>query len=78
MKYIVSIAFISFCCSQLSADHHDKATTYGRGVGYMNEAKCEEENKDGCEKVGLLHYPKCKEGFKAVGCCICAPAHEHK
>jgi hypothetical protein len=50
-----------------------KPEPYGRGVGYVNEKKCENENPIGCEKNGLLYYPKCKEGFHNFGCCVCSP-----
>lgn len=52
-----------------------KKGEYGRGAGYAiwDEAKCTRENSQGCEKNGALFYPKCKEGFKAVGCCVCSP-----
>jgi hypothetical protein len=50
-----------------------KAAGYGRGTGYASSDKCTKENKQGCEKSGLLQYPKCKDGFKAVGCCVCSP-----
>ena len=46
---------------------------YGRGVGYVawKKDKCEAENAQGCEKNGAMWYPKCREGFESVGCCIC-------
>jgi len=25
----------------------------------------------GCQKYGLLYYPKCQVGYSAVGCCVC-------
>jgi len=52
-----------------------KPSPYGRGVGYSlwNLGKCEKENSQGCEKNGLLYYPKCKENFYNVGCCVCSP-----
>ncbi|KAF0701626.1 Aste57867_7941 [Aphanomyces stellatus] len=50
-----------------------KPSGYGRGVGYFKEAKCTKENSQGCEKNGLLWYPKCQPGFHAFGCCICTP-----
>lgn len=28
-------------------------------------------NPQGCEKFGLLVYPKCKKGFTNLGCCTC-------
>lgn len=50
-----------------------KPPSYGRGAGYTSEGSCLNENKQGCEKNGLLWYPKCQEGFHAVGCCVCSP-----
>jgi hypothetical protein len=50
-----------------------KTPAYGRGAGYIPEDKCKNENSQGCEKNGLLFYPKCKEGYHAFGCCICTP-----
>lgn len=52
-----------------------KTPAYGRGVGYAlwNLEKCQQENLQGCEQWGLLYYPKCKEGFHNVACCICSP-----
>jgi hypothetical protein len=53
---------------------------YGRGFGYFRKRICEQENPRGCEQDNLvggitqLWYPKCRGGFKPVGCCICAPA----
>jgi len=47
---------------------------YGRGVGHFTLAGCEKEHgKGGCEKWGLIQYPKCKSGFTCFGCCICQP-----
>lgn len=49
-------------------------TEYGRGVGYgYDEAKCNRENGQGCEKSGDYWYPKCRAGWHAFGCCICTP-----
>lgn len=45
---------------------------YGRGAGSTSQQKCENDGQP-CEKSGLLWYPKCKEGYKAVGCCLCQP-----
>jgi len=52
-----------------------KPSSYGRGAGYplWSKQKCNDENSNGCEKYGLLYYPKCKTGFHNVGCCICSP-----
>jgi hypothetical protein len=50
-----------------------KPPSYGRGAGYSNESECLKENPNGCEKNGDLWYPLCKEGFHAVGCCVCSP-----
>lgn len=40
--------------------------SYGRGTGSTTK-------KDNYEMNGLLWYPKCRDGYKSVGCCICAP-----
>jgi hypothetical protein len=47
---------------------------YGRGAGYAiwDKKKCEKKHGS-CEKNGALYYPKCRAGFKNVGCCICRP-----
>jgi len=49
--------------------------SYGRGAGYAiwSKGKCNDAHKDvgGCEKYGAIYYPKCKAGYKNVGCCIC-------
>jgi hypothetical protein len=63
-----------------------KPSSYGRGVGYpwkfgdpafdLDPAKkrCEDDyGLDGCEKNGLIWYPKCSANFHAVGCCVCSP-----
>jgi hypothetical protein len=52
-----------------------RAAEYGRGGGYAiwNEAKCNKENRQGCEKNGAMWYPKCKPGYENFGCCICRP-----
>ena len=61
-----------------------KPAAYGRGAGYpwkfgdgLNldgaRARCEKENRQGCEKSGEIMYPKCREGFGAAGCCVCSP-----
>lgn len=52
-----------------------KPKAYGRGAGSTNEQKCMNSHQGAaCEKWGLLWYPKCKEGFKSIGCCTCTPA----
>jgi hypothetical protein len=55
--------------------HCLKPDSYGRGAGYAiwNEDKCNTENAQGCERSGLLWYPRCKNGFHPVGCCVCSP-----
>ena len=55
--------------------HCVKPASYGRGGGYAvwDQGKCGRDHKQGCEKNGLMWYPKCKPGFHAVGCCICSP-----
>lgn len=63
-----------------------KPAPYGRGVGYpwkfgdkpfnLDKAKrrCERDHGDGrCHQSGLIYYPKCREGFHNVGCCVCSP-----
>ncbi|RHY20596.1 hypothetical protein DYB32_009998 [Aphanomyces invadans] len=39
----------------------------GRGVGTVFEIQCKEDE----EAYGALCYPKCREGYEKVGCCIC-------
>ena len=65
-----------------------KAEAYGRGAGYpwkfgdtafdlsAARGRCEGENGGSgtCEQDGAIYYPKCKEGFVKVGCCVCSPA----
>lgn len=52
-----------------------KGSPYGRGAGYTlsNKDKCERENHTTCERWGLLYYPKCREGYRNIACCICSP-----
>lgn len=52
-----------------------KPEAYGRGAGYAiwSEGKCNRENSQGCEKWGAMWYPKCRENFHNVACCICSP-----
>ncbi len=52
-----------------------KPSSYGRGAGYAlwHESECNHDNPQGCEKYGALYYPKCKDGFHNVGCCVCSP-----
>ncbi len=52
-----------------------KPAAYGRGAGYVvwDEAKCKNENSQGCEMNGALWYPRCRAGFRAVGSNICSP-----
>lgn len=50
-----------------------KPPAYGRGAGYASPDQCGKDNPQGCEKDGLLHYPKCNPGFHAFGCCVCTP-----
>ena len=49
---------------------------YGRGAGYVlwKRSACERDHAQGCEKHGLMWYPKCKSGYGAVACCICREA----
>ncbi len=52
-----------------------KPASYGRGAGYAlwDKGKCEKDNPQGCDQNGVMFYPKCKDGFEAVGCCVCSP-----
>ena len=53
-----------------------KPEAYGRGAGYpaWDWDRCESiHGKDQCEWSGALIYPKCREGFHPVGCCVCSP-----
>jgi hypothetical protein len=52
-----------------------KPSSYGRGAGYTltQKSKCVKEHPQGCEKYGLLYYPKCADGFSNAGCCVCSP-----
>ena len=43
-----------------------KPKSIGRGWG--SQKQCQ-----GCEKYGLLWYPKCPKGYHTVGCCLCSP-----
>ena len=54
-----------------------KPAAYGRGGGYpwkfgdgLNldaaKARCEKDNRQGCEKYGEIMYPKCSEGFSPI------------
>jgi hypothetical protein len=49
-----------------------KPASYGRGGGYIFKEECEQETSYSCERNLLLFYPKCKEGYHNVGCCICS------
>lgn len=52
---------------------YKSTTSYGRGAGYTSEKSCLEKHRDtGCEKNGLIWYPKCKNGFHNVACCVCS------
>ena len=70
------------CWQQCPSNYRDdgafcyKPAPYGRGSGYANwnGDKCNKENpQTGCEKWGLMWYPKCLSSFNNVGCCICSP-----
>lgn len=63
-----------------------KPAPYGRGVGFpwkfgdkafsldAARARCAKKHGRGnCEKSGQIIYPKCKPGYKNVGCCVCSP-----
>jgi len=52
-----------------------KPSAYGRGAGYAiwSGGRCNRDNPQGCEKWGLIWYPRCRANFHNVGCCICSP-----
>ncbi|CDW75562.1 UNKNOWN [Stylonychia lemnae] len=51
-----------------------KPPSYGRGAGYTSHEECYKDNKKtDCEKWGDLWYPKCKDSFHNVDCCVCSP-----
>jgi hypothetical protein len=47
---------------------------YSRGAGYAlwDKGKCQREHGS-CELSGAVYYPKCRPGFRPVGCCDCWP-----
>lgn len=61
-----------------------KPEPYGRGAGFpwklgddvgsLDEARarCRKANPQGCEKSGEIIYPRCRDGYKAVGSNICS------
>ncbi|KAG5183025.1 hypothetical protein JKP88DRAFT_152243, partial [Tribonema minus] len=61
-----------------------KPSAYGRGGGFpwkfgdtpfrydKAESRCEKANPSGCERQGLIYYPKCRSGFHSVGL-VCSP-----
>ena len=46
--------------------------TKGRGAGYVvwDKKKCKKRHGS-CEKCLGMYYPKCDEGYHAVGCNLC-------
>ncbi|KXZ51351.1 hypothetical protein GPECTOR_13g839 [Gonium pectorale] len=52
-----------------------KPDVYGRGVGYplWQADRCRADHPQGCDRWGLLYYPRCRDGFGAWGCCLCTP-----
>ena len=58
-----------------------KPSSYGRGGGYAyrfwdgNWAwnTCTRDNSEGCEWSLGIAYPKCRDGFRPLGCCVCSP-----
>ncbi len=69
------------CWANCPSGFHDigmfcqKPAAYGRGGGYVlwDKNKCNRQNRQGCERNGLLYYPRCNSGYHAFGCCICTP-----
>jgi hypothetical protein len=72
------------CWGKCNEGYHDDGATcrrdahifgkgsYGRGAGYAlwDKGKCEKAHGS-CEKYGAIWYPKCKDGYDNVGCCVC-------
>ncbi len=57
-----------------------KPKAYGRGTGHFSKHDCDKTHdgkKYGCQKWGLLWYPKCKPHFHNVACCVCSPDCPH-
>lgn len=61
-----------------------RAAEYGRGAGYAWKPGDRLGSLDGarkrcaqshgsCEKNGAIIYPKCRTGYRNIGCCICRP-----
>ena len=50
-------------------------SNYGRGFGYdlMELGLCMSVSGIGCEECKGRYYPKCKPGYRTVGCNICQP-----
>lgn len=46
--------------------------TYGRGAGFTSRKECNNHSTKGCDKNGLLFYPKCRDHYDSVGCCLCS------
>lgn len=56
----------------------EKPSSYGRGTGHASQRNCiisgdHGANRNGCEKLGNLWYPKCDKEFHVSGCCTCVP-----
>lgn len=51
--------------------------TYGRGWGFTTKSLCKDKaddfGVDDCERCLAFWYPKCKAGYKNVGCNLCSP-----
>lgn len=43
--------------------------SYGRGFGHTSKSGC----GSNCEKCLLLWYPKCRDGYRPIGCNVCSP-----
>jgi len=59
-----------------------KPKPYGRGAGHISKERCERSDDHGakeygCEKYGLLWYPRCAPNHHNFGCCICSPNCPH-
>jgi hypothetical protein len=64
---LISITLLSLCANIAIAEEGACRKVKPRGVGVVLQYNCNENE----ELYGGLCYPKCKEGYEAIGCCIC-------
>lgn len=66
------------CCNECKPGYNDdgctcRKTDVGIKLNLFQRQKCRSDE----DKYGALCYPKCKAGYRAVGCCICQPDDAH-